>query len=196
MRVWHSGRASAFQAEYRGSIPRIRSSQPGKRCVKKFVFAFILLAGGFFSNASAELIDLPETGECISITNQPVQYIPLSTNEFKKLFPNYMFGMSLPGPLVVIDAQTLGLTPPEFQELVFWHECGHHALGHIPPSSAFNQPDSGSKREKDADCYAAKRVKKYRGFKPINMLKATEAMRIIGMPQERIAITWECAARP
>lgn len=51
-------------------------------------------------------------------------------------------------PMVEYDRERLPRTPPEFQNHVLEHECGHHALGH------FDRNISDEAGEREANCYA------------------------------------------
>lgn len=161
--------------------------------MRRYILAFILLIGSTLSLSAP--ISPPAPGECRNYFGSPVRYIPLPSHAFDRLFPNYMFAAAISSNLIVYDLRELGSVSPELQELVYWHECAHHALGHTI-SSAYQSQSSRRHEEDQADCYAAKAAKKNRSFEPGNMRRATGSMLALGMDAKRIAITWKCATSP
>lgn len=60
--------------------------------------------------------------------------------------------------VVYYDRAGLSGTPKAFRDFSLYHECGHHALGHIKPGMKIKRAIHTSKEEHEADCYAKKRV--------------------------------------
>ncbi len=151
--------------------------------------AFILLFAG---NVLADTLSPPVDGECTNDQGEPIRYIALPHRTFKKIFPDLWFATARKD-VVLYDYQAMSKIAPEHQEIVYWHECGHHALGHVP-LTAYDGPAAVIRDESEADCYAAQASREKRGFKPSDIHKATQSMQSIGMSPKRIAITWQCAA--
>jgi hypothetical protein len=64
-------------------------------------------------------------------------------------------------PLILLDVTTLTKLPEPFQHFVFFHECGHHQLGHVTPESIRRQMvlrQADLDREIEADCKSVQRL--------------------------------------
>ena len=125
--------------------------------MRGILLAFLLAFSGI---SHAEFLEPPAYGACRDRFNNPVQYIPLPSHIFKSMNPRSTFATTKGGmrPTVMLDAGLLSQYGPEFQRMVHWHECGHHALGHLPPASYFSEKQNRRQQEDDADCYSAKMI--------------------------------------
>lgn len=131
--------------------------------------AIALVAAGIFTQANAAPIAPPAYGECRNASGQSVSYIPLPPPMFKQMFPGYRFGVAIPtiyGPVVMYDYQDLGQFPAQTQEIILWHECAHHELGHMNQSAAYGGHDVAQRKqsEREADCQSGKSVILRRNF--------------------------------
>lgn len=170
-----------------------------ERYLKIFVIALLFL---FSSTTQANpayqnLVPQPETGECSTLAGNPVKYVPLPAYIFKKSFPEVLYAFSTTNqrgePRVVYNVDSVAREPKEFQELIYWHECGHHTLGHVPSAHAYGMWSSEKRDEYQADCFSARAVKEHRKFSPSDMYRGVAGMRDAGIGIKRIFLTWSCA---
>jgi len=63
---------------------------------------------------------------------------------------------------IYMDYETFHNAPLEVREWVWYHECGHHRLGHTLDFSRYAESTSSIiSSEKEADCFAAREFRKY-----------------------------------
>ena len=173
--------------------------------MRRTLLAIILLASGIFGGVSAEPIAPPAYGECRNHQGQPVTFLPLEHHKFRMMFPITRFGTAITmpwGPTVAYDYQDLGMFPDQTQELVLWHECAHHQLGHLGQRRAFHGGiEQARQNESEADCQAGRNVMTHRKFTEADLeigltgLEAT-GMRDVGTHDDiadRVKLTRSCA---
>ncbi len=173
--------------------------------MRRIILAILLIAGGIFGQANAAPIAPPSQGECRNHLGQPVTFLPLSNQSFRRMFPMTRFGTAVMmpgGPAVIYDYQDLGRFPDQTQELVLWHECGHHQLGHLGDRRAFHGGIAEARQnENEADCQSGRNVMVHRDFTREDLeiglagLEATR-MRDVGTHDDindRVTLTRSCA---
>lgn len=158
-----------------GSSPFTRSNN-WKRNVWRLLLAFVLSVG-FISTTNAALVAAPAYGECRDHLNNPIKYVGVNVITFKILRPNATLASTTNRPKIIIyDAESLSYLPPQFQQMVYQHECGHFELGHLVPSAFSQHPSIASRRERQADCYAGIAMRYKLGFSDQDIKVATDTM--------------------
>ncbi len=96
----------------------------------------------FFAWSTAVYAQMTFDG-CLDIRGRPVASIPnnnLNDVAVAMLSPN-------DEPLILYNPYTLSWLQPQTQQFFYYHECAHHALGHVFISIP-------TRREQEADCWA------------------------------------------
>ena len=143
--------------------------------------AFLLLFG---AAASADPVVPPTYGECRDHLDRPVKFIGVNHQTFRMLNPRSTFATtSSRFPAVMYDYEHLGMYPHEFIQMVLWHECGHHRLGHLARSAFSRDVRVKRDRENEADCYAGEKMRQI-GYTTEEIKIATDTLRTIGMGED------------
>ena len=165
--------------------------------MKRLLIALIFLFTGVaFANPPTyyNTLSPPKYGECTNQAGKAIRYIPYPHHIFKMMYPGARFAVARgDAPLIVYDPQDISRLPKEHQEVIWWHECGHHALGHMTAGYTNNREERMT-HETEADCYAGQAVREKRDFEPNDLKVAIKSMHRMGMPRERMLTTWKCAA--
>lgn len=134
---------------------------------------------------STPLMAGPFSISCTSKDGKPVTFKALPTDViYARGFAMAMAGLnkSTGGRIIYYDGNLYKKAPRDFQRFTLFHECAHHALGHIRPG--MNPRVSISLlKENEADCYAKKRLiaaggnmeTVYKTFMNANLMKAMGA---------------------
>lgn len=108
------------------------------------------------------LINLPK---CTDNRGRDVEYVPVTGQDLKdhdvSIATSYRANYFQ--PYIAYDRDLLPNTPPEFQEMVFSHECAHHELGHMDLDVAEFQKNK-ARYEKDADCTGLERLRRQKNY--------------------------------
>lgn len=121
---------------------------------------------------------------CVSKDGKKVNFRPISS----KIIGEKGFAVAIAGRNKFTDKRfvyydlNLLQTPKSFRRFSLYHDCGHHVLGHILPSSRPKLAIHASREEHDADCYAKRRVEKEGGNMQAvyDTLRDTKRMRMLG----------------
>jgi hypothetical protein len=118
----------------------------------KVLFTFALFALTFSLGSNANAFALPKNFPACRVQGGKAIPIIISSN-----FPSFAAAAYTPktGPVIVINPDVAGEFSDMFNMWVYFHECGHHTLGHLAPEN-LGLPKIGSvqkKKEMNADCW-------------------------------------------
>jgi len=101
---------------------------------------------------------------CRSIEGKNVE-VAGASEEFLRVQAYTKLALSLTGadgvPVILLDTESLGKLPEQFQNFVFFHECAHHELGHVTLENIIKEQTlrkADLSRELNADCVSVKRL--------------------------------------